>query len=546
MSNVVNPSGPAAARPSDTRVSLGPWLRLLVVSTFLAGAVSAAAETLADAVGDAYERNPILMQQRFRQRQVMESYVQARAQYGPTINLQAGGTLTSLRSGGQTTNGDTAQIATAISQPLYTAGQLRNQLAAAHADVIGGEEQLRLVEQQTVQTVIVAYAAVIRDTAGFDVARENVAVLGEQLTENRARRHFGDVTLTDVGQADARLAAAQAGLANAVATLAISRGQYRNVVGHDPGALSPLPNLVGIPLSADAAFAAAERDSPAVLAAQDAERSSSAAAAAARGTRGPSIALTGQAIYSNRPLTFDSRSGQREFVGGLTLSQPLFSAGAISSRIRAADDRNDGDQAAVAAARRDAVQAVTIAWSQLAAARAALGFGTRQVASAQLAFAGMRREALNGLRSTIEALNAEQDLQSAQLNLLQTRYAEYVARAQLLIAIGRLDAASIAPSLVGHDAAAEFAAMRDRGRTPLEGVAMALDRLGSAAPRRRVPLTAEAKAPDTLAEYLPPPGAELTQAPLTPITRSRLVPAGETPFDAGVGPAGDHGKNPEL
>lgn len=498
----------------------------------LALATPVAAETLADAMTAAYARNPSLNRQQLLQKARDEQYVQARSQYGPTLNLQADGGYQYQRAAGQSADTDNGRLFATITQPLYSAGRIRGQIAAARADIRSGQEQLRDAEQQTVQNVIIVYAAVLRDEQRLAVGRENVIVLEEQLRRNRARRRVGDVTITDVSQADARLAAAEQQLAGLAANLATSRGQYLQVVGNNPGALEPLPDLGALPKSIDEAFDLAESDNPTLLAAKYAEQSSSASAAAVRGERGPSVSLTGQGIYTNRLAQFSGPLGRKQAVASFTVTQPLFAAGAIQSRVREADARNSADQAAIDLARRNALQAVTVAWSQLTAARIALVAGERQVASAQIAFAGMSREELNGLRSTIETLNTEQELQGAQLDLLQNRYQAYVLQAALLSAIGSLRPTTIAPDLVRYDPEANFRRIHNRGMTPFEPVAMALDRIGSAGPRRPIAANltgAGVPRPENAAALPPAPGSAQLSKPLVPITQSRLVPASELP-----------------
>lgn len=492
----------------------------------------AGAETLADAVALAYANSPVLNEQRFRLKTLDEQYVQSRGQYGPQLSLQASGGYAYTRAAGTSIDNDSGQFAVTLSQPLYTSGRLRGELASRRAAVRAGQEQLRSTEQQTVQDVVIVYAQVKRDEARLAVGRENVAVLQEQLRENRARRRVGDITLTDVGQSDARLAAAEIQLAGLEAQLAVSRGQYLQVVGRNPGTLAPLPDVAGLPPSIEEAFRRAEEANPDLSVARFSERASAAAAASVRGERGPSVSVSAQGIYSNELFSFDGRSGQKRATAGFTVTQPLFAAGAISSRIRQADANNSADQVAIDQARRLALQSVTAAWSQLSAARVALVSGERQVASAQLAFAGMQREQRYGLRSTIDTLNAEQELQSAQLNFLQSRYQEYVSRTALLAATGTLRAAVLSPAVDSYDPEVNFRRVRNRGMTPFEPIAMGLDRLGSASPRRPVSanLAGEGIPVPATAPPLPPqPGPALTDAPLTPITRSRLVPASELP-----------------
>ncbi|WP_019833897.1 TolC family outer membrane protein [Sphingomonas sp. PR090111-T3T-6A] len=529
-------------------------LRLLppVMAAAMPQVVSA--ESLADAVAMAYAHNPTLVQQRFTQKSVDENYVQARAQYGPQLSLQATGNYDSQNALGSTSSSSTGQVIAQVSQPIYTSGQLRGQLRAAHANVLAGQQNLRQVEQNTVQNVIIVYAQVLRDEQRVQVARENVAVLQDQLRENRERytklgrgQGAGDVTLTDVGQADTRLAQAESDLASLEATLDTSRAQYLQIVGQNPGTLDPLPDLPGMPASIDEAFARAEANNPGLLTAKYTEQASSANAAAARGALGPTASLTVQGSYTSEPNQVIGRYGSKEVFAGVTVRQPLFSSGALRSQVRQADARNGADQAAVEAARRQVIESVDAAWSQLVAARRSLTSGERQVTSAQLAFAGMHREELYGLRSTIETLNAEQDLFSAQLNFLSSRYTEYVSRAQLLSAIGALKAEAIVTGLQKQDPNDNFRKVRNRGRTPLEPLAMAIDRIGSANPRRPAVADlagADSPLPNSTAPLPDTPSAEVLQKPLVPITQSPLVPADKLP--GGLPKTGDLPDKPAM
>ena len=508
-----------------------------VMAAAIPQAVSA--ESLADAIAMAYAHNPTLVQQRYTQKSVDENYVQARSQYGPQLSAQASGDTRTTWELGQSGTVREGQVVAQLSQPLYTSGRLRGQLLSAKAAVMAGQQTVAQVEQSTIQNVIIAYAQVIRDQQRVQVARENVAVLQDQLRENRERysrvgrgQGAGDVTLTDVGQADTRLAAAESDLASLEATLDTSRAQYLQIVGQNPGTLEPLPDLPGMPSSIDEAFARAEASNPGLLTAKYNEQSSSANAASVRGELGPSVALQATGVYQNSPSQFQGRIGAKQVIATVTVTQPLFSSGALRSRVRQADARNGADQAAVEGERRQVIETVTSAWSQLVASRRSLSAGERQVSSAQLAFAGMHREELYGLRSTIETLNAEQDLVSAQLNFLQNRFEEYVSRAQLLSAVGALRADALVADLNKQDPNDNFRKVHNSGRTPLEPIAQVFDRIGSANPRR--PLVADLKGqesplPDSTAPLPPTPSADILRKPLVPITQSPLVPADKLP-----------------
>ncbi len=504
--------------------------RLACATLALCAPVAGWAETLADAVASAYDRNPQLVQQRYLQKARDEGYVQARAQYGPSVNAETQGGHNYQRAANflgvkTSTESDSQTSTVSINQPLYSSGRIRGNVEAATAAVLGGREQLRLTEQRVVEDVIQVYAAVLRDEARLDVGRENLTVLEGQLRQNTKRQQVGDVTLTDVAQSDARVAAAELQLASLEAQLTISRGQYLEVVGHNPGDLEPLPQLAPLPPTIDAAFMLADDNNPALSAAHYVERQSSATSAATRGEQGPTVSLGAQAQYVNRPFRFGGLQGQTAAFAGVTVTQPLWAGGAIRSRIREADARNFADQAGIDIARRQTMQDVTSSWAQLSSARTEVVSGERQVASAQAAFAGMSCEELNGLRATIETLNAEQELQAAQLQLLASRYQVYVSHAALLASVGTLSAQQIADGIHTYDPEANFKRVRFRGATPLDFIAMAIDRIGSAGPRG--PVSADlsgANVPklDYVDPLAPSPGPALMNKPLTPITQSRL------------------------
>ena len=520
-----------ASRASLPKTRLG---RLACAALALCLPFATSAETLADAIASAYDRNPQLVQQRYLQKSRDESYIQARAQYGPNVSVQTQAQYTHTRPLGLlATDGTSQQTTLSLSQPLYTSGRIRGQVAAAKAGVLGGREELRQTEQQVVQDVIQVYAGVLRDEARVEIGRENVAVLEGQLRQNTKRNQYGDVTLTDVSQADARLAAAQIQLAQLEAALAVTRAQYLQVIGHNPGNLQPLPQLAPLPPSIDDAFVLADQNNPSLRIAEFTETQSSANAAAVRGEQGPTISLSGEGIYRNNGLLrVGGANAQREAVAGVTISQPIFSSGAIQSRIRGADARNRADQAGIDLARRQAMESVTNAWVTLSSARVAVSTGQRQVDSAQAAFAGMSCEELNGLRSTIETLNAEAELQSAQLSLLQSRYNVYVSHAALLAATGELSAQQIADSVTVYDPEANFKRLQYSGFTPLELVSSSIDRIGSAPPRG--PLSkdlsgANVPHPENPGSLAASPDRELMNRRLTPITRSSLkLPNGDS------------------
>lgn len=448
-------------------------------------AASASAETLADAIALAYQTNPTLQGQRASQRALDESIVQARTGLRPQVDASASASTSDSQGDGNAARSSNAGIS--VSQPIYTGGRVSSQISAAEADVLTGQEGLRSVEASVIQAVITAYVDVRRDQERLRISQENVAVLQRQLDEARARFEVGEITRTDVAQAEARLAASKASLASAQAQLAYSRASYAAIVGQNPGDLEAEPSLeTFLPPAIEDAFDAAEQNNSQILGAEYAERASAARVAVARSSRLPTVTATGSLGFSGSTAqqSFIPPTGaggafddyQRSVSGRVSVSVPLFTGGLISSQVRAAEERNNADRQSIEETRRSVLRTVSQAWNSLIGARANLTANEEQVRAARIAFEGVRQEAQVGLRTTLDVLNAEQELRNAELSLVSARHDEYVAAAVLLSAMGKLEARYLVPGVEQYDATANGKKFSHKlGWTPWEPVLVFID-----------------------------------------------------------------------
>lgn len=464
---------------------------------FLASAANA--ETLTDAVALAYQTNPTIQQQRAVQRASDEGVVQAKTGFRPTLGLDGSisGSRTDLAHprttlvGGQVVTGaDTTKSASSsatlqLSQPLYTGGQASARLSAAEADVLAGREDLRSVEQGVLVNVITAYVDVRRGQESLRIAQENVSVLTRQLDESNARFEVGEITRTDVAQSQARLAAAKASLSSAQATLAVARANYAQVVGQNPADLAPEPSLAELlPVSVEQAFDAAEANNPAVQAARYGERAAAARVAQAKSAYLPTVSAGASLGYSANEVNGEYKQfGEydRAISGAITARVPLFTGGLNASNVRAAKERENAARIAVEGAKRTVVQQVSAAWSTLLAARANLVSNEEQVRATRIAFEGVRQEQQVGLRTTLDVLNAQQELRAAELALVTARRDEYVASAGVLQAMGALDVAKLAPGVERYDPKTSYDRVVNSGSVPWEPLVRGLDKVASPA-----------------------------------------------------------------
>jgi outer membrane protein len=334
---------------------------------------------------------------------------------------------------------------------------------AANADVLAGRENLRRVEASVLTSVVQAYADTRRDQESLRIRQENVTVLTQQLKESQARFDVGEVTRTDVAQSQARLAQAQALLQSAVAQLAITRAGYATLVGQNPGDLAPEPSLAFLlPTDPDEAYKVAEQYNPQLRAQQFTEQASRARVAGAKAERMPTVGAQASVNFSNQVR---EEIWNRDFFArgtslGVQVSVPLFNGGLTTSRVRQAIERNNADRITTEGVRRNVLQGITQFWSQLIAARANIVSSDEQTRAAKIAAEGTHQEQMVGLRTTIDVLNAEQELRQAELNQVSSRRDEYVAAANVLATMGRLEAKNLIPSQPQYDAAKNFRKLR--------------------------------------------------------------------------------------
>lgn len=498
----------------------GRLLAATVCAAVTAGmAAPASAETLADAIALAYQNNPTLQAQRATQRALDESYVQARSGWRPTLSLGASATYSESRvprlASARDSNGDgqpdtfgnygifetnSGRVGLTFNQPIWTGGRVAAAVNAANADVLAGRENLRRIEAQVLASVIQAYSDTRRDQETLRIRQDNVNVLTRQLQESNARFDVGEVTRTDVAQSQARLSQAQAQLQSAVAQLAITRAAYATLVGQNPGDLAPEPSLAYLlPTDPEEAYKVAEEFNPQLRAQQFTEEASRARLAGARAERMPTVSGQVTFGFDRGPVRpFESDLYTRGTSAVLSASVPLFSGGLTSSRVRQAIERNNADRITVEGVRRTVLQNVTNFWSQLIAARANISSSDEQVRAARIAAEGTRQEQQVGLRTTIDVLNAEQELRTAELNAVTSRRDEYVAAANVLATMGRLEGRNLVPTVPRYDAAKNFRKLRMTwGWVPWEEAVAVVDQLATPYPAHK-------------------PGEKPVEAPLAP------------------------------
>ena len=445
----------------------------LAVAMVVSAPVNASADTLPWALIQAYQNNPQITAQRAAVRATDESVPAALSGYRPRVSATYTGTEqyleTTQRAASPRLPHVTSQglvsvhsYGTTISQTLFNGFQTANRTRQAESQVSSARENLRLTEQSILLSGAIAYMNLLRDTAILDLQRSNVEVLQEQLRQVRDRFNVGEVTRTDVAQSESRLAQGRSQLLTAESNLTTSRSSYRQIIGVEPGKLAPgqpvdrfSPSVLG------SAVQEGRARHPQVTVAMFNIDAALFQVKIAEGGLYPTLNLIGNAqktLNSTTSLaTLDTLSAS---VAG-QLSVPIYQGGSEYAAIRQAKEtlgqrRVDLDNA------RDVVQqSVVQAWGQLLAAKAQIQSTQAQVDASEIALNGVREEARVGQRTTLDVLNAQQELVNARVAVVTAQRDRVVASYTLLASVGRLSPQVLGLNVPLYDPAIHYHQVRD-------------------------------------------------------------------------------------
>jgi outer membrane protein len=422
----------------------------------LAGAAPAQGETLNGALLRAYDANPQLNASRAELRAIDERVPQAQAGMRPRVTgdgylgVQRNRLITqqhdvylndptasdyskSIQNGKSVPR--SAQLT--FEQPIFDGFKAQNETRAAESGVFAGRERLRLTEQRVLFDAVTAYMNVLRDTAALKLQQSNVSVLTEQLRQTRERYEYGQITLTDIAQAEARLAGGKSLVGAARAALDASIGVYRKTVGVEPTKLAPgAPIDRLLPKSREEAERIAQSEHPFILAALHDADIADLDIKALEADFMPKLSIVGD-VFTQTDIAGIGNRNIGASVGG-RLSVPIYEGGLTSSRVRQAKETAGQRRFDADVARAEVLALVRAYWGALQAAKTQIAAAQTQIAAAERALYGVREEAKAGQRTTLEILNAQQELLNARIALIIAQRDRVVASYAVLAAIGRL------------------------------------------------------------------------------------------------------------
>ncbi len=447
-------------------MNLNYGLSILAVAAAIGFAAPIAhAETLAEALAQTYETNPDLAAKRAEQRATDEGVPQALSNWRPEVEVSGSYGVRrrdrDFATGTSIENTDQPQsITLGITQNLFRGFRTQADTARARNTVAAGRADLIETEQNVLLESVTAYMNLLRDRAILGLRENNVRVLEQQQQATRDRFEVGELTRTDVAQADSRLASAVSDRTTALGNVNTSAAGYVEAVGSNPGELAQPDLPVGLPDSEAVAIAEAKKNNPAVVEADFTERAARDRIELVEGELLPTLQLSGEVEENEDILGSDTQTSEQSVT--LNLSVPLYQAGDVFSRIREAKHTANRNLLQLAEAERRAVESAQQGWADLESAAARIVSLQAEVRAQEVAFEGVQQEAQVGSRTVLDVLDAEQELLNARVGLVRAERDHIVAAYTLLAAIGRLTAADLELPVDVYDPTRNFDAVEDK------------------------------------------------------------------------------------
>lgn len=425
---------------------IGCGLGLLLAMTFS----HAYADPLTDTLIATYNFNPAIKAKREELEALDEGVSQAVSGWRPVITGDYGRGRQRTDAGAGRTYGDSETRQIALVQPIFSGGQTVALTKQSKNLVRSGRAELLSIEQQTLLDAVQAYMDVVQNNSVLQLSTNNSDVLGKQLKASQERFDVGEVTRTDVAQSQARQARAQSEVIQAQSDVEAARATYRRIVGVDAGDL-PLPELKPLlPATLEEAQAIALANNPLVGATRFRSKAAQNEVDVRTADILPEVSLQAVSRKEEGAGAFGSTDFDQDAVT-VNLSLPLYQGGAEYARVREAKNTAQRRRFEELDTFNQVRETVTRAWEQYQASKGSITSTSAAIQAAETALEGVTQEQQYGARTTLDVLDAEQELFIARVNLVRAQRNEVVSYHNLLAAMGRLTAQQLALNTPLHD-----------------------------------------------------------------------------------------------
>ena len=421
------------------KISLSFLIFLLFYNT--ANAVS-----LYQALNDTYKNNTQLNAERENINAAEEDINISQADYMPSISLSGSKSFENTneittQSGTDTSIDDVNPLSSSIKleQKLFDQGRDFNH----QKNIVGLElAKARLIkkEQEILYSAIDAFTGLILAREKLNINRRNLNLLIRQVETDKVRLDRGQITITDLSQSESSLAGAQAQFTQSKSDLLISKLNYENIIGNidDPSKLKKSSNsIVKIPENLSKAVSLSKDNHPDIKIAELELIQSEMDIEISKSDLSPTASLSLERSYNyDLSTTYDEREKD---VLKATVSWPFYSGGKKRSKVKKDSNLNYRKRLLLEDTIKTNETNVASAWSSLEASKGFLNSVRAQVRAANIAFEGISAEYERGSRTTLDVIQSNSLLLSAQISLANSERNYLLSQYSLLKAAGLLN-----------------------------------------------------------------------------------------------------------
>lgn len=427
------------------------------------------AETLNDALSEAYMSNPQLNAQRADTRAVDENLPIVRGTLLPTVNLL--GSYSVLQQNLLTsafksyTLTQPAGAGVLVNLNIFNGFRGINGIDQAKAQIFQSRQVLRNAENVVLANAAAAYLNVLHDTAIYKLRDNFVRALANQVAMTKGRFLGGEVTKTDIFQAESYLAQGKLDRSQTIVNLRSCLAAYNQLIGKSPNRLTPVEPLEQmLPKNVGAAVQRALTDHPAALAARYNVEIIEFAVKIAEGELAPTVNFVGSVTQNFNYVGYVGAPNERIFQGiaGIQVNVPIYEGGIIYARARQAKERLGEAKFLYHQQINQIKQSVEAGWAAWNESGKLAASAREQARAAESALAGVRQEAKIGLRSTWDILNAQATLMNARVRLVDAQRNRMLSAFNLLASMGQLSAEKLALNVPLYDATTHYQQVKDQ------------------------------------------------------------------------------------
>ncbi len=412
------------------------------------------AASIFEAMGDAYEHNPTLEGQRAYLRSVDENVAIAKSGYRPNISLNGSWSDSHIHNDTSPINdGYTKAVSAVLSQPIFNGFTTFNSVRAADKSVQAEQSNLYNVEQEILLAAGTAYLDVMRDESIVDLQQNNEKLLKKRLDETRERFNVGEVTRTDVSQAEARYSAAISDRIAAEGNLAASKAIYMQIIGTTPENLEEPTNISEMfPKNQDEALKYAYEHNYNLKAAKSNLEAKGYTVSANNGALLPQVSFNAEASRSKTEAVHARDPETNSFAWSVKMNVPLYNSGQTRAKIRQSKYQKWQAQEGVLEAERNMISTVSSSFEYMKANESRLKSVKDQIKAYAIALDGVQQEEALGNRTVLDVLDAYQALLNSNVEEVQARRNYYVSGMALLVSMGKLTAKDLQLNVKLYDA----------------------------------------------------------------------------------------------